>query len=187
MRTMLELFEAVSKQVGPDKFEFQGKKGRWRTVKGSELFFPDDGSAPMGMPKAMQAVAKKVASKSVVNPPSVSGGAKYFDPQKSTLAADIRLKTRNAEGKQAVAELADAFHTAAGFVVSNRDKLPDPDMDDDQIPQAKWDHEIEVGKARDKVLDAWIDKWADRLGVDVDDFQDEWLEVYERAIKDQKH
>jgi hypothetical protein len=46
--------KTVSKRVGADKWEFKGKTGHWRTVRGNEIFFPDDGGAPMGMPKAMQ-------------------------------------------------------------------------------------------------------------------------------------
>lgn len=49
----------VSKKVGPDKWEFQGKTGHWRTVNGHEIFFPDDRGAPMGMPKAMQRKGKR--------------------------------------------------------------------------------------------------------------------------------
>jgi hypothetical protein len=54
MKTMRDIFEGISKRLGPDEFEFQGKKGRWRTVKGSEIFFPEDGSGPMGMPNGMK-------------------------------------------------------------------------------------------------------------------------------------
>lgn len=46
--------KTVSKKLGPDKWEFQGKTGHWRTVNGHEIFFPDDRSGPMGMPKAMK-------------------------------------------------------------------------------------------------------------------------------------
>jgi hypothetical protein len=189
MRTMRELFEAVSKKVGPDQYEFQGKKGHWRTVNGSELFFPDDGASPLGMPKAMKASGKKAAGKGSVSPSSVAGGAKYFDPQKSTLAASIRLskKVSGAEAKKAVSELADTFHKAAGLLVANRDRLPEPNMDDDDIPQDKWDHEIAVREMTDKVLDGWASKWADKLGLDGDEFLDEWLEVHERTIRDRKH
>jgi len=39
--------------------EVDGKKGVWRTVRGHRIFFPDDGSAPTGMPKAMKENSKK--------------------------------------------------------------------------------------------------------------------------------
>lgn len=67
-RTMGALFAeaTVSKRVGPDQYEFQGKKGRWRTVKGNELFFPDDGSAPMGMPPEMRGDDGKGGGKKTV-------------------------------------------------------------------------------------------------------------------------
>ncbi|MFA4971291.1 MAG: hypothetical protein WC683_01675 [bacterium] len=52
----------VSKKVGDDTWEFQGKKGHWRTVNGSEIFFPDDGGEPLGMPKAMKKARKKDTS-----------------------------------------------------------------------------------------------------------------------------
>jgi hypothetical protein len=54
--------KAVSKKVGDDKWEFQGKVGHWRTVNGNEIFFPDDKSEPMGMPKAMKKAKKKDTS-----------------------------------------------------------------------------------------------------------------------------
>ncbi len=52
----------VSKKVGDDKWELDGKVGHWRTVNGSEIFFPDDGGEPMGMPKAMKKSRKKDTS-----------------------------------------------------------------------------------------------------------------------------
>ena len=52
----------VSKKVGDDKWEFKGKTGHWRTVNGHEIFFPDDGGEPMGMPKAMKKARKKDTS-----------------------------------------------------------------------------------------------------------------------------
>lgn len=58
VRAALRLCEGVSKRVGPDAYKFKGKVGHWRTVSGSELFFPDDGGAPLGMPAAMAAAAK---------------------------------------------------------------------------------------------------------------------------------
>ena len=58
MTTMQDIFEAVSKRIGPDQFEFKGKKGHWRTIKGNQIFFPDDGSEPMGMPKAMKGAGR---------------------------------------------------------------------------------------------------------------------------------
>lgn len=186
MRTMRELFEAVSKKIGPDQFEFQGKKGHWRTVNGSELFFPDDGSSPLGMPKAMKAASKKAASKNTVRPATAADGAKYFDPQKSTLAASIRLSKRvsGADARKAVDELTDAFRRAAGMLVTNRDGLPGADGEetDDQI-----EFENKVGAERDKIIDGWIDKWNGKLKIDVDDIQDEWLETHERAVQDRKH
>ncbi len=39
--------EAISKQIGPDSYEFQGKKGKWRDVNKKAYFFPDDGSGPI--------------------------------------------------------------------------------------------------------------------------------------------
>jgi hypothetical protein len=54
--------KAVSKKVGDDKWEFKGKTGHWRTVNGHEIFFPDDKSEPMGMPKAMKKAKKKDTS-----------------------------------------------------------------------------------------------------------------------------
>jgi hypothetical protein len=54
--------KSVSKKVGDDKWEFKGKVGHWRTVNGSEIFFPDDDSGPMGMPKAMKKAKKKDTS-----------------------------------------------------------------------------------------------------------------------------
>jgi len=54
--------KSVSKKVGDDKWEFKGKVGHWRTVNGSEIFFPDDDSGPMGMPKAMTKAKKKDTS-----------------------------------------------------------------------------------------------------------------------------
>jgi len=75
MRTMREIFEGhsarsmqcifaliettVSKKIGDDKYKFKGKTGRWRTVNGNELFFPDDGSTPMGMPPEMKQGTQK--------------------------------------------------------------------------------------------------------------------------------
>lgn len=54
--------KAVSKRVGDDKWEFKGKTGHWRTVNGNEIFFPDDDSGPMGMPKAMKKGKRKDTS-----------------------------------------------------------------------------------------------------------------------------
>ena len=54
--------KTVSKKIGPDKYEFQGKKGHWRTVNGNDIFFPDDNSGPMGMPKAMKKAKRKDTS-----------------------------------------------------------------------------------------------------------------------------
>lgn len=189
MRTMRELFEAVSKKVGPDQYEFQGKKGHWRTVNGSELFFPDDDSAPMGMPKAMKASGKKAAGKNTVSPSSVAGGAKYFDPQKSTLAASIRLskKVSGAEARQAASELADMFHKSAGLIAANRDNLPDPDAEEDEYTEIQWDHEKDIRNQTDRLRDTWMDKWGKKTGVSDDDMEDEWLEVHERTIRDRKH
>ena len=82
MVTMRDMFEAIeegyadrlrnelrrstgrtkSKKVGDDKWEFKGKTGHWRTVNGHEIFFPDDGGDPMGMPKAMKAAQRKDTS-----------------------------------------------------------------------------------------------------------------------------
>jgi hypothetical protein len=54
--------KSISKKVGDDKWEFKGKVGHWRTVNGSEIFFPDDDSGPMGMPKAMTKAKRKDTS-----------------------------------------------------------------------------------------------------------------------------
>jgi hypothetical protein len=40
-------------------YTVQGKKGVWRTVRGRHIFFPEDGSAPIGMPKAMRRTVRK--------------------------------------------------------------------------------------------------------------------------------
>jgi hypothetical protein len=183
---MRDIFEAVSKRVGPDQFEFQGKKGHWRTVKGNELFFPDDGSSPMGMPGAMKAASKKSAKAPTG---AGGGGAKYFDPQKSTLAASIRLsrKVSGAEAKQAASELADLFHQAAGKLAADRDLLPDPNADDDEATEAQWAHEKRLSDEAAKLRTAWMKKWGKKTGVSDDDMEDEWLSVHERAVLDRKH
>jgi len=54
--------KSASKKVGDDKWEFKGKVGHWRTVNGSEIFYPDDGGEPLGMPKAMKKAKKKDTS-----------------------------------------------------------------------------------------------------------------------------
>ena len=58
VKSKLKRKKGVSKRLGPDKWEFKGKTGHWRTVNGHDIFFPDDKSAPMGMPKAMKRAKK---------------------------------------------------------------------------------------------------------------------------------
>lgn len=59
--TVRRLAEAT-KQVEGDTWELDGKKGVWREVAGQHVFFPSDGSAPVGLPKAVQSDdAKKLA------------------------------------------------------------------------------------------------------------------------------
>jgi hypothetical protein len=53
MREALRICEAISKRLGPDSYKFKRKVGHWRTVNGHQIFFPDDKSAPLGMPAAM--------------------------------------------------------------------------------------------------------------------------------------
>lgn len=38
--------KTISKDLGDGKFEFEGKVGVWRTIRGKRYFFPDDGSDP---------------------------------------------------------------------------------------------------------------------------------------------
>lgn len=55
--------EAISKKVGDDSYELDGKVGHWRTVgNGDRWFFPDDGSAPIGMPTNMGKESPEKAS-----------------------------------------------------------------------------------------------------------------------------
>jgi hypothetical protein len=45
-----QVAEARSKSLGKGKYEYKGKEGVWRTIKGGDrVFFPDDKSAPMAM------------------------------------------------------------------------------------------------------------------------------------------
>lgn len=56
--TVGRLLEKTS-QVDGDVWELDGKKGVWREVSGSPVFFPTDGSAPVGLPKAAQSADAK--------------------------------------------------------------------------------------------------------------------------------
>ena len=91
MRTMRDIFEGISRRLGTDKFEFKGKKGHWRTVKGNQIFFPDDGSAPMGMPKEMQNSTK---SREDLFASWSSGGKKILVPS----ASDVGLSADQEDG-----------------------------------------------------------------------------------------
>jgi len=44
----------ATKQVDKDTWETDGKKGKWREALGRHVFYPDDGSDPIGIPKAAQ-------------------------------------------------------------------------------------------------------------------------------------
>jgi len=61
LETALFRLSEATKHVEGDKWELDGKQGIWRTVRGRRMFFPDDGSDPVGMPSAMKlAPAKKL-------------------------------------------------------------------------------------------------------------------------------
>jgi len=53
MKTLINLLDEDArysgKKVGDDSYEYEGKIGKWRTAKnGDRMFFPDDGSLPLG-------------------------------------------------------------------------------------------------------------------------------------------
>jgi hypothetical protein len=52
-RLVQSLAEAT-KRVDDDTWETDGKKGKWREALGRHVFYPDDGSDPIGIPKAAQ-------------------------------------------------------------------------------------------------------------------------------------
>lgn len=61
---MRELFEFVNKRIGDDKWMVDppGKEGVWRRVGHKNVFYPDDGSAPVGfIGKKKKAYEKQTA------------------------------------------------------------------------------------------------------------------------------
>ena len=98
-RRMAGVEEAVTKQIGPDKWEYKGKKGKWRTgAGGDKIFIPDDGSGVMALsdPKAKEPVEE----------------AKRRKASKKVRKADIRRTvTFKHKGKQVVANVINTeFH-----------------------------------------------------------------------------
>jgi hypothetical protein len=45
--------------LGDGKWELDGRKGVWRTVRGHRIFFPDGGGEPVGMPDVMKTGGKR--------------------------------------------------------------------------------------------------------------------------------
>lgn len=52
LKVLVEEASHSGENLGNGKYKYQGKEGVWRTAKnGDKMFFPDDGSGPLGPPR----------------------------------------------------------------------------------------------------------------------------------------
>lgn len=93
----VELEERWNKKVGDDKWKVGGKLGKWRRAQRHNVFFPDDGSAPIGMPEGNRGKGLKGADKKAAEKASseLSGKKKMIAASmRKTLAKIQELKKK---------------------------------------------------------------------------------------------
>jgi hypothetical protein len=129
------LSRAVRDLAEERTYTFQGKKGVWRTVKGSKIFFPSDGSKPTGMPGEMTGKGVEKGSAADKAGAAMPTKKKKVPKKKKSSPAEIKKgkqQLRSKAGrKQAFGgkkkELDDAATGSGGSAVDEIEKDGSPD------------------------------------------------------------